>query len=337
MIARCLNALSILIALNFLRPVMGEPRKFLIISNAVNGTISYTTVSWEGNKIVTSAVSPLITDALIHPQGLAVDQYRKRLLVGDPNLNKLVMYELSSNGDTLTAGEQKTVANDVEVRWVTTDGIGNVYFTDELDNSILKVSAEKVDDADATPQVLYNNKDLVSSPGGLTTDNFYLYWVNKADGLTTGSVVRAPVTGEPASFTSTREVSSAPTALAMNSNKSYGICSAINMIFYTGNQVNLYGVEAHNDSSPARVLSSKLNTPRGCAWDGAQTMYVADRASGAIYSWPLVNEPSKVSLTKIMDFNEAFGIAFYSGACKYGDSIFFSVTMITLFLSLGIM
>mmetsp|Transcript_21248 Transcript_21248/g.46892 ORF Transcript_21248/g.46892 Transcript_21248/m.46892 type:complete len:160 (+) Transcript_21248:105-584(+) len=106
-----------------------EPRKFLLASNARNGTIYYGQISNNGSV---PHMKVLVKEGLEHPQGIAVDQKRSLLLVADSGLRKVVSYGLSLNGDTMSVDEQTSVADDADVRWVAVDGTGNVLFTDEL-------------------------------------------------------------------------------------------------------------------------------------------------------------------------------------------------------------
>merc|ERR1719203_1019842 len=85
------------------------------------------------------------------------------------------------------------VANIVQVRAVAVDGLGNVWFTEEPKQRIMRVTAEMVERGNRTAEVIYEASSLseVRSPGGIALDNFFVYWLNKADGQTAGSLIRA--------------------------------------------------------------------------------------------------------------------------------------------------
>jgi len=178
----------------------GEAPKYLFVSSPITRRILYAKLPKAGcvtDGNVTLLDLPGLNATKDHyvPQGLAVDQYRKKLYVGDPDLGRLVAYDLSAGSDdgTLKVGEQQTVASGVDARWVTVDGLGNVYFSDEAKNRIMKVSAEAIDSGKAsTAEVLYEGKDtaFVSAPGGIVADNFFVYWVNKLGGAQAGSLIR---------------------------------------------------------------------------------------------------------------------------------------------------
>lgn len=134
--------ISILLALLTLPGVssFGESQKFLIVSSPLTGHVAYLKLPVDGSPATADgqAMRTLIKSGLVFPQGLAVDDHRQRLFVADPNKTGLVMYPLSSNGDTLSVGSPKVVASGVQTRAVTVDGLGNVVFSDEPTNRILR-------------------------------------------------------------------------------------------------------------------------------------------------------------------------------------------------------
>jgi sugar lactone lactonase YvrE len=250
----------------------------------------------------------LVDSGLYVPQGIDVDQYRKRLFVADPDLGKLVGYPLSVNGDQLVAGSQFTVADSVQARWVAVDGLGNVYFTDEPNNKIRKVTAKMIEDGSKTSQVVYDGASIsmVSAPSGIAVDNFFAYWLNKAAGTQVGSVVR----GTEQNMGSKSSVNGSVTSLASNAMKTYGICVARSNIFYSDEQRSLYAVKRFG-GQPVTV-SSQFVEPRGCAFDGDGTVYVADKAQNAVFHFASNMEVlSAASIGKAVDFQGAYGVAMY--------------------------
>mmetsp|Transcript_61218 Transcript_61218/g.200095 ORF Transcript_61218/g.200095 Transcript_61218/m.200095 type:complete len:314 (+) Transcript_61218:164-1105(+) len=177
------------------------PTKYLIVSNARNGTIGYVKLSRTGQH---SPVRILIDKQLVHPQGIAVDQKRQLLLIADSELKKVVSYGLLVREDgSLGVDEQTPVAEDVEARWVTVDGLGNVYLTDEEQGKVFKISAQQMLDGDTEARPAYAEAGpgdssggvaaggAVSAPGGIATDNFHVFWTNKEQGETVGTVMKA--------------------------------------------------------------------------------------------------------------------------------------------------
>eukprot|EP00747_Dinoflagellata_sp_TGD_P182501 gnl/TRDRNA2_/TRDRNA2_36776_c0_seq2.p1 gnl/TRDRNA2_/TRDRNA2_36776_c0~~gnl/TRDRNA2_/TRDRNA2_36776_c0_seq2.p1 ORF type:complete len:311 (-),score=62.09 gnl/TRDRNA2_/TRDRNA2_36776_c0_seq2:80-1012(-) len=285
----------------------GEPQKYLIVSSPLNHRIAYLKLDeWQKNE--GAQMRSLITTGLTFPQGLAMDQVRKKLYVGDPDLRKLVAYDISLRGDALEAGEQQTIATKVETRWVAVDGVGNVFFSDEPHHRIMKVSAKSIEKGSAVPEVVYDGASInaVSAPGGIAVDNFMLYWANKQSGTEVGSVMKAYQT--PAGVNATESVKP---AVATNAVKCYGLCLARQNIFYTDDVTNLYGV--NRGGGDAVTVSSAFTEPRGCAFDGDGTLYVADKSLNAVYSFPANQKELRVNtpVKKVVDFQGAYGAAIY--------------------------
>eukprot|EP00929_Paragymnodinium_shiwhaense_P058114 TRINITY_DN29107_c0_g1_i1.p1 TRINITY_DN29107_c0_g1~~TRINITY_DN29107_c0_g1_i1.p1 ORF type:complete len:513 (-),score=126.05 TRINITY_DN29107_c0_g1_i1:105-1643(-) len=282
-----------------------ESPGFLIVSAPKNGLVSWIRLpEGNGGAAYSGAVAkPLIDDGLRHPQGIAVDQKRKRLFVADPDVRKIFSYQLRvEEGELRLAGGQKVVAHGPESRWVTVDEVGNVFFSDEPRNLILKVAAPDLEHPEKKPQVVYDGaaNGEVSEPGGLAVDNFHLFWANKHLGTRAGSVVRGSE-GEPGEPKKTH-------ILARNSMKSYGICMALGNIYYTGAHKSVFGVS--KAGGHVAEVTSRLTSPRGCAFDGDGTVYVADRSQNAIYAFPGSSHQIRpVALTKAFEVQDAFGLA----------------------------
>lgn len=280
----------------------------MIVSTPLRSRISYMLVDAKGRL---GRELPLISSGLLHPQGIAVDQKQNRLLVADPDTRRIFGYPLRTSGrfnDALYVGEARLVADDVEARWVDVDGSGNIWFSDEPANQLLRISADKALRGDVRPEVVYDGQAMsaVSGPGGLALDGFHTYWVNKHIGSVVGSLVRASEAPDMANE------ASAVQAMASNTDKSYGICLGMSSIFYTQPNRVLYGVKK-TGGAPV-TISEKLTNPRGCVWDGDGTVYIADRGANAIYSFAAnMKELSMVQLKKEADFEDAFGVVVYNG------------------------
>ncbi|CAE8625446.1 unnamed protein product [Polarella glacialis] len=294
----------------------GEAQKFLIVSAPGTSRIAYLKLPADGSPAVPGeAFRTLIDKELVFPQGIAVDAYRKRLFVADPNLGKLVMYPLSYNGDKLSVGKMVTVAKGVEVRAVAVDGLGNVVFSEETTNRIMRVTAPMIEAGDTTAQTIYSGDNLsaVSAPGGVAVDNYFVYWLNKNGGTKVGSLVRAQRSMNLAAYSG--NVSSRVSLLSSNAAKCYGVCIALGNAFYTDETKNLYGISrASTARSNAITISSALKEPRGCAFDGAGTVYVTDKGQNAIFQFASNMQtltPDR-PLTKAADLQGAFGIVVYT-------------------------
>eukprot|EP00927_Polykrikos_kofoidii_P074622 TRINITY_DN70649_c0_g1_i1.p1 TRINITY_DN70649_c0_g1~~TRINITY_DN70649_c0_g1_i1.p1 ORF type:complete len:328 (+),score=54.34 TRINITY_DN70649_c0_g1_i1:135-1118(+) len=291
----------------------GEAQKYLIVSSPGTHRVAYLKLPITGAPAALGEpMRVLIETELSVPQGLAVDQYRKRLFVADPDLNGLAAYSIVHVDDALTVGKRHMVAQNVETRWVAVDGVGNVYLTDESNDNILKLPAKAIDSvfdggSVEQAQIIYNGSthEAVRSPGGIGTDNFFVYWLNKASGTSVGSVIRGPATPPIAAN------SPGLLALSKNSMKSYGICLSNRNAFYSDEHSNLYAV-SRRGGNPS-IVSSSFTEPRGCAFDGDGTAYVADKGRNAVYSFA-ANAGSfdgAAQVDKAADLLGAFGVAMY--------------------------
>lgn len=285
-----------------------EPSKFLLASDAKSGSVSYMLLPASGTFSGSEGMKLLVEGgALVHPQGLAVDQHRKRLIIADPTSQKVVAYPLHVDDTHLRVGKVQTLAKNVEARWVTVDGRGNVFFSNEAGNEIMKISSEG-----GLPHAVYTG-GAVSGPGGIVTDNFNLFWTNKVDGENTGVLVSAPVPPKAARGV----IASAPKGaklLSTNMEKAYGVCMALDVIYYTAPVSSVYGVKGRGGDA-VKIVDSLVN-PRGCAWDGEDTMYVADRGGGIFYFTARQANLAETPVNKAVDFDNAFGVAVFVSDCR---------------------
>lgn len=280
-----------------------EMNKYLFISAPRLSKVVYMRIG--DNKTMYS----LIDSGLKSPQGLAVDQKNSKLFVADPDSRKIFSYKLSFQNGVVMAAEPSIAAQNVESRWVAVDGVGSIFFTDERNNLILRVSGEKILRGDPTPKILYSGIDIsqVSAPGGIAVDNFHMFWTNKAVGTQVGSVVRG--------FENPPEtnVAASVRAIAKNAMKVYGACLSQNNVFYTNAQQSVYGVK--KTGGAIATVTDKMLQPRGCVWDGDGTIFVADKAGNAVYSFPgNMHNLAPSQLTKVVSFEDAFGVAVISGS-----------------------
>jgi len=305
---------------------------FLVISAPRNSKISWVRLPEDGNSDKLQPMT-LIDEGLHHPQGIAVDQKRKRLFVADPDVQKIYSYQLSIDGDTLsTYGPQMVVSRTAESRWVAVDGVGNLFFSDEPQNLILRVPADKVLRGDPTPEVVYNGNTLteVNQPGGVAVDNLHVYWTNKHFGMQAGSVIRASEFPESGIGGPAKSIS----VLARNTVKSYGVCLALGNVYYTNSEKSVFGVK--KTGGPVAEVTSTLTHPRGCAWDGDGTVYVADRA-GAVYSFAgNMHNIGGAEVSRAFEVEDAFGLGVLQGTARgCRDSVLsFALTLVSILVLL---
>merc|ERR1719387_233182 len=283
-----------------------EVNKYLMISAPRLSKVVYMKVGGEG------VTHTLIDSGLRSPQGLAVDRMHNKLFVADPDARKIYSYNLLyNNGVLLTDGGQSIAAQNVEARWVGVDGSGAIFFSDERNNLIQKVSGERILRGDPTPVTLYSGAEVseVSAPGGIAVDNFHVFWSNKVLGTQVGSVVKgfenAPTTNVGASVS----------AVASNAQKVYGVCKVNDNLYFTNQDQYVYGVKTTGGA--IATITDHLVQPRGCAWDGDGTVYVADKGGNSVYEFAgNMATLSPARLTKIVDFEDAFGVAVASTSVR---------------------
>jgi len=250
---------------------------------------------------------PLISRDLKTPRGVAVDSERLHLFVCDPAASRIYFYKLIvtpiGGGRLETDKRQKIAVNNVEARWVTVDSAGNLFYTNERDNLIQWKSYDEFSRGNPMARTLYDGKAVsaVSSPGGIATDGFNLIWTNKAVGTEFGSVVKG--------FTELPEadVSSSVSPIANNALKVYGVCLAGNNVFYT-EENKVLGVK--KTGGTVGIVSDVMKQPRGCSYDDDGTVYIADQAGNAVYSFPAnMAMANPEPLEKVLDFADSFGLA----------------------------
>lgn len=293
-----------------------EMNKYLFISAPLTKRIVYTKLPDGGGAAPKPMV--LVDSGLKMPSGLAVDHKRKQLLVADPELRKVLCYTLVfSGGKVVVQGEPSVSAQDVGVRWVAVDGTGSVFVTDEAKGQILRVPGDKLLRGDPTPKVIYEagTNSHVSAPGGIAADNFHVYWSNKVAGTEAkvGSIVKGFEV--PIGADSQNSV----TILARNAPKIYGVCLSENNVFFTDEEKALYGVK--KTGSAIATVSTDFVTPRGCAWDGDGSVYVADNTAGQVKVFAgNMRNLAPAAMSVVVNFKDAFGVAVISGAGTWGSS-----------------
>eukprot|EP00930_Biecheleria_cincta_P099942 TRINITY_DN91555_c0_g1_i1.p1 TRINITY_DN91555_c0_g1~~TRINITY_DN91555_c0_g1_i1.p1 ORF type:complete len:413 (+),score=63.01 TRINITY_DN91555_c0_g1_i1:103-1341(+) len=285
-----------------------EDPQFLLVSSPHFGQVSYVQVpAGASDPSNYGTPQPLIATGLTHPQGIAYDRERKRLLIADPDVKQILAYTLGfdDDGSPLVSSGPFVVCTGVESRWVSVDENGDVLFSDEPANMILKVAAADVlGSPDKAPEVLFNGGDMaqVSEPGGVAVDAGNVYWTNKHYGTIAGSVIRGHKTRAPGG-----DVAGAVSVLATNTERSYGICIARGRLYYTDASLKLYSLSLAASAGSAVELSRSLSNPRGCAADEDGHVFLADRGAGAVYFVETSNHTAR--LTRVFDHQDAFGVA----------------------------
>jgi len=331
-------------ASSMLRMRAPRPQQFLLISSPREMKVVYSVVT--PGQAAGSKVAPVVDSGLLGPQGIAVDRVRGILYIADPPSQKIFSYNLRvSDGMMMSDGKQVTIVEGQEVVWVSVDSHGNLYYTSSLSNEVLSVdrevlskiqseeisasalktesqhaadvakdlAANKLLESENLPtprpvlkptiKVLYSQaegEDSASAPAGIAADGIAVYWGNGASGTTLGSLIggqRQPSEGQ------------AVNKIAANTNTAYGVACSSNAVFYTDKTQFVYGVKKAG-GTPEKMTTT-LQSPRGLAWDGDGTVFVADQASNMVYSFPS-GRLAPASLARTVSLHDAFGLAIVS-------------------------
>jgi sugar lactone lactonase YvrE len=260
----------------------------------------------------------LTNQGLTQPTGLAVWHGKEdaTLYVADTAQQRIFKYPIwgtvqfdtddPSNYGSVQAGEQTTVLAFVpNVYGLALDGFGNLYYA-TTDGIVGWLSADTKDGKNFIPAlgtnptvpwntILYtsSNQQSVAQPASLAADNFYVYWANQDNGQTAGTVVKA-LEKNVGKLAATYP--DFPKAVAKNVAKAKGVCIARNNVFYTAEQRFLFAVKASGGS--VVEVTNLFNGPRGCTYDGDNTLFVADVEDNVVYSLP-ANFPTLRAIKRI--------------------------------------
>merc|ERR1719506_63069 len=312
-------------AASSLRMRAPRPQQFLLISSPKEMKVVYSVVT--PGQAAGSKVAPIVDSGLLGPQGIAVDRVRGILYIADPPSQKIFSYNLRvTDGIMMSDGKQVTIVEGQEVVWVSVDShVLSKIQSEEISASALKtesqhaadvakdLAANKLLESENLPtprpvlkptiKVLYSQaegEDSASAPAGIAADGIAVYWGNGASGTTLGSLIggqRQPSEGQ------------AVNKIAANTNTAYGVACSSNAVFYTDKTQFVYGVKKAG-GTPEKMTTT-LQSPRGLAWDGDGTVFVADQASNMVYSFPS-GRLAPASLARTVSLHDAFGLAIVS-------------------------
>merc|ERR1719160_2124526 len=153
----------------------------------------------------------------------------------------------------------------------------------------------------------------VARPSGIATNGVNVFWGNEMSGTSAGSVVAGetePIA--PAVATSGEGQSSqafTSTVLAVNTNKVFGVTITHNAVVFADAARSVYGVPM--TGGPVATFTDQLEAPRGLAWDGDGTVYVADQAGSVVYSFPS-GKMAATQISRVVVLHDAFGVALFS-------------------------
>jgi len=252
---------------------------------------------------------PLFLGNVVSPTGVAVDSTNSRLYVADPPVGRIYWYSMVQRpgGLLATTGVQNLAVKGFNASWLAVNGVGDIYFTGLRERttqpSIFKQSAIKValnktwvDPIEAMPNA---NKtaftESAAAASGIALDSFNIYWGNKEQGSQHGSVIRSYQQMH-------RNIRVLPKIVKLNSalDKVTAMCCTGRTLFFVSPH-GLYGMETASTSlleaknvsqgliNPGPKLNNSRWDPRGIAWDGDGTLYIADQATKSVYTSPALN------------------------------------------------
>merc|ERR1719321_696220 len=151
----------------------------------------------------------------------------------------------------------------------------------------------------------------VVKPSGIATDGVQLFWANEKNGDKAGSIVEGDEHAvAPAVGGDSEDSEGAPTfttkAISMNSASAFGVALTPSYVIYGGETQNVYGVKYSGGA--VTTFTNKIQQPRGIAYDGDATAYVADQGSHAVYSFPC-GLMAGVGISRIVGFHDVYGLA----------------------------
>lgn len=163
--------------------------------------------------------------------------------------------------------------------------------------------------------VLYEAKSnpSVVAPAGIATDGNHLYWANSAGGTSGGAAVRGEV--HPRRLIQLPGVN-APTfpsvSLTNATDSAQGVVRSNKMLFFSSNASGNGAVYGVTEAGQSFAFVQGLSSPTGLAWDGDQTVFVADTAASTVYSFPIGRIADNMPLTRSVVFRGAMGLALLS-------------------------
>jgi hypothetical protein len=142
----------------------------------------------------------------------------------------------------------------------------------------------------------------VSMPRGIAADGFHLYWTNGENGNADGTLVQG--FEQPHGST---EVTPLDTSLPM----AHGVCLSPSRIFFTDEESKVYSIK--KTGGTLLTVTDQLQNPRGCAFDGDGTVFIADQGDSQVVSFAggaAEMGPRKINRA-LSGISEPYGLAIY--------------------------
>jgi hypothetical protein len=259
------------------------------------------------------------------PSGIAVDSFRKVMFVVDREDNRgLYAARIYFNHlGTLALEAPVKIVDGLTSDWVAVDSSGKLFFA--AFNKLWSLSADAVSDRidagsvstdDLAPkaasegetttfEMLYDGGSVkgLNTPQGIAADGYHIFWANGQNGQQDGTVVQ----GLETPFGSEKT-----TSLTTNLATAHGVCITPLRVFYTDEEQKVYSTKLTGGT--VTTITSELSTPRGCAYDGDSTVYIADDKGNKIVS--LAGAGANLGgrrLVHIASVKHPFGLSVYHG------------------------
>eukprot|EP00442_Polarella_glacialis_P037281 CAMPEP_0115115426 /NCGR_PEP_ID=MMETSP0227-20121206/42674_1 /TAXON_ID=89957 /ORGANISM="Polarella glacialis, Strain CCMP 1383" /LENGTH=402 /DNA_ID=CAMNT_0002516073 /DNA_START=89 /DNA_END=1297 /DNA_ORIENTATION=- len=251
-----------------------------------------------------------------------------------------------------TDGTQLCIMQNADTEWVHADVNGDVFYSDATNMTINRIPSGVIDllargqysagdltvvseknmeamsgaQLDAAPTeepseeaphvyAVYEGSinPHVGIPAGVVSDGARLYWANAQDGKTKGSVAEGQVKPEVTKTTNGSFTAAFPSLSMTNeTDLAFGLARSNKMVFYSTVIDGLGRVNGLAPGGGLHAFAMGLDAPRGLAWDGDQTLYVADQAANTVYSFPVGRLVDDAPLTQSAVLSGAFGVALFS-------------------------
>lgn len=265
---------------------------------------------------------PLTVGSLTRPTAVAVDTQAGKLFVSDPSQAVIWQYTLrdSATFSLEIVGPRRLAVGGFAAFWMDVSISGDLYFSgNEVKpkpagfNSIFRQTATNLAMAEPpAPEEVFTRSNTGGAdatawaPAGVSMDSFSIYWCNRDGGKTHGAVVKGRID----SVGSDQEDPVQATAINTAVSEARGIAATGTHVFWVSPE-GIYGASKSSntdETDPAEGLVSGQPgsgeepdwNPHTIRWDGDNTMYLTDVASGAIYSLPALNTRPH-NMTKFTD------------------------------------
>jgi sugar lactone lactonase YvrE len=178
-----------------------------------------------------------------------------------------------------------------------------------------------VDEPALKPDILrvYEATDnpLVSAPAALWASPPYLFWTNTKNGKKAGTVVKGFL--DPTAKDLVKNGTGPPhfwaKSLTFASDGAYALAQQGTTMFFTQNSTDgTHGLVSALLLTTGDVIDivTNLEAPRGLAWDGDETMFVADEVSGVIWSFPAGRYMVDPPMRQVVTMAGAYGLTILS-------------------------